>query len=165
MVVKEKILKEVKRIEEDSTYSSKGHFYAAQFWSSLNFWMGIPTTIMAAVAGASALSQFPHHQVIAGALALLVSALSAVSTFINPNEKAARHYSSGNRYNSLRNRTRIFGEVGMERLGDDKLFMQLEKLNTERDELNEKSPQIPKWAFDRAKKGIKDGETQYEEVT
>jgi hypothetical protein len=161
MEVKEKITKEAKRIKEDSLYSAKGHFYAAQFWTNLHLWFGIPATIMAAVSGASALSQFDNHQIIAGILAILVAALSAVSTFINPNEKANIHHSAGNRYNSLKNRARIFSEIDMNLDTDENLLKKFRSLSTERDELNEKSPQIPKWAFRKARQGIEDGETQY----
>jgi len=160
MEAKEKIIKEAKRIEEDSLYSSKGHFYAAQFWTNLHLWIGIPATILAAIAGASALSQFDNHQIIAGVLAILVAALSAVSTFVNPNEKAAIHHSAGNRYNSLKNRARIFSEIDVGIESDESLLAKLRTLSAERDELNEKSPQIPKWAFRRARQGIEDGEAQ-----
>jgi len=161
MEAKEKIIKEAKRIEEDSLYSSKGHFYAAQFWTNLHLWIGVPATIMAAIAGASALSQFDNHQIIAGVLAILVAALSAVSTFINPNEKAAIHHGAGNRYNSLKNRVRIFSEVDVEMESDESLLAKFRTLSAQRDELNEKSPQIPKWAFRKAREGIEDGEAQY----
>ncbi|PIR85045.1 hypothetical protein COU15_02625 [Candidatus Kaiserbacteria bacterium CG10_big_fil_rev_8_21_14_0_10_45_20] len=161
MEAKEKIIKEAKRIEEDSLYSSKGHFYAAQFWTNLHLWIGVPATILAAVAGASALSQFDNHQIIAGVLAILVAALSAVSTFINPNENAAIHHNAGNRYNSLKNRARIFSEIDVDVESDEDLLVKLRTLSAERDELNEKSPQIPKWAFRKARQGIEDGEAQY----
>ncbi len=161
MEAKEKIIKEAKRIEEDSLYSSKGHFYAAQLWTNLHLWIGIPATILAAIAGASALSQFDNHQIIAGVLAILVAALSAVSTFVNPNEKATIHHSAGNRYNSLKNRARIFSEIDMDIESDESLLAKLRTLSAERDELNEKSPQIPKWAFRRVRQGIEDGEAQY----
>ena len=161
MEAKEKIVKEAKRIEEDSLYSSKGHFYAAQFWTNLHLWIGIPTSIMAAIAGASALSQFDNHQIVAGILAILVAALSAVSTFINPNEKATIHHNAGNHYNSLKNRARIFSEIDVNVESDEGLLAKLRTLSAERDELNEKSPQIPKWAFRRARQGIEDGEAQY----
>ncbi len=161
MEAKDKIIKEAKRVEEDSLYSSKGHFYAAQFWTNLHLWIGIPATILAAIAGASALSQFDNHQIIAGVLAILVAALSAVSTFVNPNEKATIHHSAGNRYNSLKNRARIFSEIDMDIESDESLLAKLKTLSAERDELNEKSPQIPKWAFRRARQGIEDGEAQY----
>ena len=38
---KEKIIKEARRIEEDLLYSSKGHFYAAQFWSKFHLVVGV----------------------------------------------------------------------------------------------------------------------------
>ena len=161
MEAKEKIIKEVKRIEENSLYSSKGHFYAAQFWTNLHLWIGIPTSIMAAVAGASALSQFDNSQIVAGILAILVTVLSAVSTFINPNEKATIHHNAGNRYSSLNNRARIFSEIDAELETDRDLLAKFRSLAEERDKLNDKSPQIPKWAFRKAKKGIEDGEAQY----
>ncbi len=161
METKEKIIKEAKRIEEDSLYSSKGHFYAAQSWASFHLWIGVSVSIMAAIAGASALSQFNNHQIVAGLLAIIVSTTSAVSTFINPNEKAITHHNAGNRYNNLRNRSRIFGEIDVDLETDESLLENLKTLCTERDKLNNKSPQIPKWAFLKAKEGIKDGEAQY----
>ncbi|MFH1769638.1 MAG: SLATT domain-containing protein [Parcubacteria group bacterium] len=161
MEAKEKIIREAKRIEEDSLYSSKGHFYAAQSWTNLHLWIGIPTSIMAAIAGASALSQFDNHQIVAGILAILVAALSAVATFINPNEKSSNHHSAGNSYNSLKNRARIFREIDIDLKTSEDLLKKLKTLNAERDEMNDKSPQIPKWAFLKARKGIEDGEAQY----
>ena len=107
-------LKKVKEVidrEKDSLYSSKGRFYAGQFWTNLHLWIGIPTAILAAIAGASALSQFDNNNVIAGILAIFVAALIAVTTFLNPNEKATIHHNAGNEYNNLRNRARIFCEV------------------------------------------------------
>ncbi len=84
MVSINKITDEAKRIEEDSLHSSKGHFYAAQFWSKFHYSIGVPTVIMSAIAGASALSQFDNHNVIAGVLAIIVATLTALNTFMNP---------------------------------------------------------------------------------
>jgi hypothetical protein len=159
---KEKILKEAKRIEEDALYSAKGHFYAAQFWTNFHLWIGIPTAIIAAISGASALSQFDNHNVVAGVLAIMVTAFAAVTTFLNPNEKATLHHNAGNQYNGLRNKARIFCEIDFDVSTDDKdILRELKILNQERDELNQKSPQIPKWSFLRARKGIEEGEASY----
>ncbi len=161
METKEKIIKEAKRIEEDSLYSSKGHFYAAQFWTNFHLWIGVPTTIMAAIAGASALSQFDNHQIIAGLLAILVSAFSAVTTFINPNEKSVAHHNAGNQYTALKNQARIFSEIDIDLEDKSDLLTKLKLLSKERDKLNKESPQIPRWAFSKARKGVIDGEAQY----
>ena len=98
-MIKENLIKEARRIEEDSLYSAKGHFVAANFWTNFHLWIGVPTAILAAIAGASALSHFGNHHVLAGILAIIVTALTAVTTFLNPNEKASSHRNAGNKYN------------------------------------------------------------------
>ena len=40
--IKEKVIIEAKRIEEDSLYSAKGHFFAASWWNKFHIWIGIP---------------------------------------------------------------------------------------------------------------------------
>ena len=45
--------REAERIEEDATYSSKSHFNAEQVWERRHYWLGIPATAFAAIAGAA----------------------------------------------------------------------------------------------------------------
>lgn len=160
--IKDNILKEAKRIEEDCLYSAKGQFIAANFWMNFHLWIGVPTAILAAIAGASALSKFDNNYYIAGILAIIVAALTAVATFLNPNEKANAHRNAGNKYNSLRNNTRIFCDIDSQ--GDDssqELSKDLKEFAKQRDELNQNSPQIPRWAYKKAKKRIEKGEADY----
>ena len=162
MDLKEKIIKEAKRIEEDGLFSAKGHFYASQFWEKFHFWIGVPSAILAAVAAASALFQFVNHNIIAGILSMVVSALTAVATFINPNEKSSNHHRAGNRYNSLRNKARIFYKIEMQTISDEKVLLdKLNKINETRDKLNKESPQISKRDYEKAKRGIEKGEASY----
>ena len=108
---KEEIIKEAKRIEESTLYSAKGHFAAARFWTNFHLWIGLPTAVLAGIAAASALAQFDHSNIVAGILSIIVAGLSAVMTFLNPNEKANVHLSSGNNYDALQNKTRIFWTI------------------------------------------------------
>ena len=94
-----KIIEEAKRIENDASYSAKGHYEAAGYWTRFHLMIGIPTVVLSAIAGASALAQFDNHSIIAGFLAIIVAALTAVATFLNPNEKANSHQNVGNKYN------------------------------------------------------------------
>jgi len=159
---KENILKEARRVEEDSLYSAKGHFVAANFWMNFHFWIGVPTVILAAIAGASALSKFDNHEVVAAGLSIIVAALTAVMTFLNPNEKSNSYLNTGNKYNSLRNRVRIFCEIdSCTDLSDQELSQRLKVLAEHRDELNRDCPQVPTWAYKKAKKGIEEGEADY----
>ena len=161
MTNKEKIINEAKRIEEDSLYSAKGHFYAGQCWVNANLWLGGISAVLSAIAGASALSQFDYHNIVAGSLSIVVAGLTAIITFINPNERATVHQKAGNKYNALRNDTRIFYDIEIDEIDDKKAIDDLKKLNDRRNKLNIESHQIPKWAFEKARKGIEDGEAKY----
>ena len=54
---KEEIVKEAKRIEEATLYSCKAHFVASNFWRRMHLILGIPATVLAAIAAAEAFSR------------------------------------------------------------------------------------------------------------
>jgi len=161
-LAKEAIIKEAKRIEENCLYTAKGHFVTAQFWTEFHFRIGIPTVIIAALAGTSALAQFDNRNIIAGILSIIVVVLTAITTFLNPKEKANIHLTSGNNYDSLLSRVRIFWTVDCRRENlEEILTANLKDLSEERDRLNRESPQVPRWAYKKAKEGIEEGEANY----
>ena len=150
---------EASRIAEDSENSSKGHFEAARRWENVHLWVGIPTTILAAAAGASALAS---HKILSAALSLLVAISAGVTTFLKPDARAARHLQAGNSYKSLQNNARVFREVQCaSRATPKQLTAILQQLSARRNKLNEESPQIPRYAFRAAKAGIDRGEAEY----
>jgi hypothetical protein len=156
----EALIIEAKRIEEDAIYSAKGHFEAARAWDHWHLWIGIPTAIVSAIAGVAALSQ---HSVVAAVLSLVVAASTALVTFLNAKERATHHLRAGNAYKSLQNDARIFRDIecgaGAVPLGDQQCGIR--DLNARRNKLNEESPQIPRRAFERARKTIRAGEAKY----
>jgi hypothetical protein len=159
---RDEIIREAKRIEQDVLCSAKSHFVAAHFWARFHLLLGVPVVAISAVAGAAALAQFDATHILAGMLAIGVSALSAVMTFLNPNEKASAHLNAGNRYDSLRNQARIFWTI--ECWGDHSdqvLTERVRRLSELKDDLNKVSPQAPPWAYRRARKGIDEGEAEY----
>ena len=103
----EEVIKEAKRIEEDTRHSSGGHFAAAQYWAKGNLILGIPNVIAAALASASFLSKVEPSGWASGLLSLIVLCLSALMTFLNPQEKASAHLAAANQYDALMNRVRI----------------------------------------------------------
>ena len=152
-----KIIEEAKRIEHDTLYSAKGHYEASQYWTKFHLIIGIPTAVLSALAGASALAQFDNHSIIAGFLAIAVAAFTAVVTFLNPNEKATSHQNVGNKYNALRNKVHVFCNIDASvEDSDQELIQQLKELARQRDELNQDSPPISNWAYKKAQKVMKD---------
>jgi len=161
-IAKEAIIREAKRIEENCLYTSKGHFAVAQFWSNFHLWLGIPTVILASIVGAFALSQFSSYIVIAGVISIVVVVLSATTTFLNPRERANAHLSAGNNYDSLLSKARIFWTIDCWQSESEEILTQkLRDLSEERNRLNRECPQVPRFAYLAARKGIQEGETSY----
>lgn len=44
--LKEKIIKECGRIEEDTEHSFKAHYNATEFWSHINLLLGLPAALI-----------------------------------------------------------------------------------------------------------------------
>lgn len=150
---------ESERLEEDSLFSARGHFEAARTWGHVHLWVGIPTALLAALAGVTA---FNNHSTVAGVSAMIVAGLSAVSTFLNPSEKAQLHHVAGTAFTTVRSQARLFRTVRLLSAADrDVLEKELEALVARKNELNEQSPIIPRPAFLRARKGIEAGEAAY----
>jgi hypothetical protein len=159
---REACISELHRIEEDSRFSSKSQFEAARSWRKLHLGLGLPTVILGAVAGVSAFSNFTRHTAWAGIFAILAAVLAASNTFLNPAERVASHQNFGNDYLSLRNRARFSATTEALALTDAELQEHVVALAAERDSLNKKAPQVHRMAFERARKGIEEGEAKYE---
>ena len=155
----EAIGKEARRIEEDSIHSAKSHFNAADIWNKRHYWLGIPATILGAAAGAAMIKELPE---IAGILSLTATILTGLITFLKPPEIAATHKTSADQYLALRNDARVFREVDLIQHNDmGTLSDMLKALSQRRNELNQGSLVIPRAAFEKARKGITEGETNY----
>lgn len=150
---------EADRLLEDATYSAKGHFESAREWGRWNLWLGVPSVILATLAGVSGFNDIPT---LAGGTAVFGGACAAVLTFLRPSERASAHQTAGTLYNSLKSRVRFFREVDLVASRDpNQLREQLHQLAADRNSLNESSPEILRPAFKRARAGIATGEASY----
>lgn len=148
--------KELLRIEEDCTYSSKGHFNAGIRWNKINFWLGIPAVIISAAAGTAFSKELPD---IAAAFSVVGAILTALVTFLKPSEKASSHKTAGDQFLALKNDCRVFREIGMKHEADTQAVLNtVQLLTTRRNELNEATLQVSECDFAKAKKGIEAGE-------
>lgn len=156
--LKNAISDETHRIEEDSLHSMKGHFNAGSLWGKVHVILGLPSAILAGWAGIEAFSDNPQLTAI---LALLSAALTATVTFLEPQSVADNHKNSGREYNKLKNASRRFREIELLCLSDEDARKVLNELADQRDALNSMSPDIPRWAYNKAKKDIDDGRAKY----
>ncbi len=158
--LKDKLITESQRIEEDAEYSAKGHFNASERWGKYHLWLGVPSVLITGIAGGSAFNNMP---IIAGSFALVSTALTVVLTFLNPSERAETHKAVGGQYLTLRNQARIFREIEMED-GEDLSIAKkrLLELAASRDEINQNSPRIPRRDYELARTDINEGRTVYQ---
>lgn len=156
---KEEIIKEAKRLFENCLTTSKSHFVEARLWQNLHLWIGIPTVILAGVAGTFAFADVKQP---AGILSMVVVVLTSITTFLNPKEQANSHLTAGNNYDSLMTKVRIFWSIDCWRENsEDILTEKLKTFSEERDRLNRDGSQPSKWAYRTAKKGIQEGEAEH----
>lgn len=147
------------RIEEDTQHSAKNQFNTCESWSGLHYWLGIPATLAAAGASAAFVKDWP---LAAQLLSMLATVLTALTTFLKANDKAAQHKAIGNQYLTLRNDTRIFREIELLEPGEEtKKAEKLRKLAQRRNELNAAAPVPTRSAFQKTRKGIAEGEAEY----
>lgn len=150
---------EAKRIEEDVEYSAKRHFEACDLWTWGHYLLGGPAALLA-VAATTAIIK--NHTDLAQFLTLAAALMSALATFLKPNDRSAQHRTVGNQYLAVRNDTRIFREIDLlEAIDYAKKSERLRRLAQRRNELNGSAPTTPRWAFERARAGIEQGETSY----
>jgi hypothetical protein len=121
--------------------------------------------VISAGAGGAAFTQASKEQVwiglLAGALSLVVAALSAINTFLNPNEKESAHLTAAHAYDKLNNEARLFWSIESWQSNEEVLTSRLKEMIDRKDKLNSDSPQIPRWAYLEAKKGIAEGEADF----
>ena len=159
--LKSLIIQEADKIEEDCTFSAKGHMNAAAIWRKVNYSLGISATILMASAG-SAASNFVISPEYAPMLAFLAAIITAVLTFIKPEEKADLHSKSGSNFNALKNDIRIFKDIDTAQTEvADVLAERLKGFSNKRNKLNNESLSISYLAYRLAKRGVEKGEADY----
>lgn len=158
--LKSNLIAETFRIEEDAEHSAKGHYNAGNRWGRYHLYIGLPAALISAIAGAAAFKNYPE---LAGGLALLVTALTTVLTFLKPSEHAEMHKAAAGQYHALRNQARIFREIELaDGVRSDAAKMRLLDLAKTRDELNATSPGVPRCDYEKAKKDIDAGRSRYQ---
>lgn len=149
---------ELSRIEEDCIFSAKRHFNASSRWEKYHYWIGLPSALLACIAGISA---FNDHPILAGVLAILSTALTSMLTFLKPSERSEHHNSIGNQYLSLRNKTRLFRELGINQSSEE-IVVKINELSSQRDELNSSALNTSNSDYKKAQKDIDENLHKYE---
>ena len=154
------INKEAQRILEDCEYSAKGHFENAKHWRYCNYVLMIASIV--SVCGSLVFVYGNLDKFWSGIIAISSGIVTMLLVFLNPQEKYLSHYNSGNRFLTLRNKTRIFLEIESKAMNTEQQRQTLKELDSKRGSLNETSLPISNIAYKSAKKQIEiDKNTRY----
>ena len=158
-VMIESLRGEAQRIEEDSIYSAKRHFNACEIWTMGHYVLGIPAALLAALVTTALIK---NHSDWAQLLALTSALFAGLLTFLKPNDRASQHRAVGNQYLALRNDARIFREIDLvEPIDDSEKSERLRRMAQRRTDLNASAPTTGDWAFQKARRGIEEGQAIY----
>lgn len=140
---------------------SWAHMYVSIRWSNTNLYIGIPSTVFAAIASMQAISEFSSNEsnsfkVLHLVFSILVAGLAPLLTFLNPSERANSHKSASRVYELLGDRYDEF--LLKSSVAQRPLFQELEELvllNQEYGEAKKPLPITPEWAFKKAENKAK----------
>jgi hypothetical protein len=132
-------------IRKAALVGAERHYAAETPWYYAIYWLGIPSTILSAIAGAAAFSDIKDYSKwVAGACALAAAIFSALMTFLDPNKKAGAHHTTAKEYEVLYNRCGYFRRVELNdhEVDGRKAAESLKELSTALSKLNAASPAV-----------------------
>jgi hypothetical protein len=100
---------ESKELEKEAATSSYAHFLSGRRWEKIHLALGLPTTALAAIAGVTAFTEV--WDLGAGLIAMFVAGLSALSTFLNPGDRANLHRQAYAEFNELKREISMLRDI------------------------------------------------------
>jgi hypothetical protein len=152
------LLREARELERAVRLTEKGHFEAHSVLSAIHVSLGSAAALSGAVAGGGALLGTSSGNVVSAISGAAAAITSALLTFAKPQEMADKHQTVGTRYNALRGRIRRFETIAIYATpasGLQKDIEALERLATQKAELDNTGPGVPDYAFKRVQRKVK----------
>lgn len=151
---------ELKRLEESAMYSGQMQFELTKQWRSVNLWLGIPASVLAAISGAAALVS-TAGRVPAGILALVASGCGVILTTINAAQRMNQAAAAGNAYLEIQTAARQVREIDLPYSTIEEARQALAELTARRDEQNKTAEPPNTRAYRRAQRNIGSGGQTY----
>lgn len=155
----DRIKDEAKHLVALCLLAAERHYAAETPWYHVNYYLGIPSMIVAAIAGATALSTFAGHEWVTAGIALLAAALSALLTFLDPYKRASVHHTTARGYEAIYHAAGRFLRLNLtkDNLEPDVIEKTLAAFTTKFDELLQSSPALPESAYKTAEQNLRNG--------
>lgn len=157
---KKSIEAELRRVEESALYSKESQFVAAKWWRGTNIALGVPASVLAAVAGSTVLAS-GSYEIWTGIAALAAGALGGIMTTVNAARRAEQGSAAANSYLAIYDAARVLRTVDLPHMERDEARDALAKLIARRDEVNRNTPIPSTLAYRIGRGNILKGNTDY----
>jgi hypothetical protein len=147
-------------VEESARHSAANQFAQGQQWRAVNLMLGLPASVLAAVAGATGLAS-TSGQLWAGIMALAAAAFGAVLTTVNASHKMTQATSAANAYLEIQTAARQARLIDLRYLDQDGARAVLTELTSRRDEQNKTAEPPNRWSRRKANKSLAEGGQTY----
>ena len=162
MGLKNEVVAEFERLEEDLLYTEKAHFAAAEHFRALHYLLGVTAAV---ASGATAASAFNDRSTLAAALSIVATVAAALVTFLKPEATAARHVDAARQLGDLRFRirqARLLDAHEESQLSDSQLRELARTFTVEKQALLADAPTTSPFAFWRGSRKIQSGHFEYQ---
>lgn len=149
------------QLETDCLYSMKGHYNSSSIWTKVHWYLSIPIIVFSALLTLFANQNWTIAGMIVG---ILTTILSSINAFLKTDKRAQNHFLAAGRYSSLKDRLKWYRNTNILYDREESIVQKGEDFLKEKEELNSTSPQILRRAYEKCKKGIEDGEANYEQT-
>ena len=129
---------------------SRAHIDVSVQWGKTHLYIGIPSTILAAVASVQAISSL-DNKLITVVISVLVAILAPLLTFLDPNAKSASHLEASRVYERMGDQYDAFLlECTVNSRSIEEELNDLVAINTAYSDSKRALPACPEWAYQRA---------------
>lgn len=156
----ELIRDEAKRIHESAVYCAQGQYEAAKRWRCIHWILGVAAAALGTVGAILTFAEL--SPIVAGTFTILAVVVTATMTGVRPDKLAERAQAIGNDYTTLRNDARRFMNIDLKLAPVSDARERLNELARHVSDLDSAADPIPRWAYDRANKNIKEGGQNFE---
>lgn len=158
-MLRDELYLELNKLSEDILYTEKSHFSAADEWSLLHQVVGVATTVSAALAAATIVSA--GLPAVAATLSLVAAIGGALQTFLRFGDARDSALKAGRDLGCLRVKVRQAKNLRLSEASDaelKELVALVDKLSTEKAEIDGRSPISRPRHYRKGKKLIAGGE-------
>jgi hypothetical protein len=138
--------------------SQRVHYECANYYSRLNYFLGIPTIVLSAAVGTAVFASFDKQaagavRLILGFISMTAAVLASLQTFLSFAERANRHRVTGAKYGAIRRTLEKLKTVFPTE--HDALRRELDAIQKAMDDLAENAPHVPSRLKERVDNELK----------